>query len=80
MNTNDIAAPSWSTASFGDAADTSPMDLSALGDHLKLCRGSYGRLFALRCVAERVSGFVSARFVTTLVVIALLIGVGSLLA
>jgi hypothetical protein len=32
----------------------------------------------LRCVAEAMSGFVAGRFVTTLVVMALLIGAGSL--
>lgn len=78
MNTNVIVTPSWSTASFGDTADTSPMELSALGEHLDLCRGSRGRLFALHCVAQAMHGFVAARFVTTLVVVALLIGVGSL--
>jgi len=79
MNTNVMATPSWSTASFGDTADTSPMELSALGDHLHLCRGSCGRLFALHCVAQTMHGFVAARFVTTLVVVvALLIGASSL--
>jgi hypothetical protein len=81
MNTNRILAPSWSTASFGDTADTSPMELSALGEHLDLCKVSQGRLFALRCAAEAMNGFVAARFVTTLVVLAaLLIGVGSLVS
>ena len=57
--------PSWSTASFGDTADTSPMELSALGDHLDLCRGLRGRLFAARCRAEVVHGFVASHLVTT---------------
>lgn len=74
MNTQVIATPSWSTASFGDAAHTSPTDLSALGEHLDLCRRSRGRLFALHCIAQTMHGFVVARFVTTLVVVALLIG------
>ncbi len=74
MNTHDIATPRWSTAAFGEAADTSPMELSALGDHLHLCKGSRGRLFRLQCVAESMNGFVAARFVTTLAVIALLMG------
>jgi hypothetical protein len=80
MNVHQILAPSWSTASFGDAADTSPMELSVLEDHLDLCKGSHGRLFALHCAAEALNGFVAARFVTTLAVVALLIGVGSLVA
>jgi hypothetical protein len=75
MNNDLIAHPSWSTASFGDAADTSPMELSALGEHLDTCQGSRGRLFALHCVAETMHGFVAARLVTTLMAVALLIGV-----
>lgn len=78
MNTNVIFTPFWSTASFGDTADTSPMELSALGDHLDLCRGARGPLFVLSCVAQTLHGFVAARFVTTLVVVVLLMGVGSM--
>ena len=78
MQVNATAGPCWSTASFGDTADTKPMELSALGEHLDLCRSLSGRLFVLRCGAEAVQGFVAARFVTTLVVLALLIGLGSL--
>jgi hypothetical protein len=78
MNQRVTATPFWSTASFGDSVDTSPMEVSALGEHLDLCKGSRGRLFALRSAAESMSGFMAARFVTTLVVVALLIGVASL--
>lgn len=74
MHTQVIVTPSWSTASFGDAAHTLPVELSALGEHLDLCRRSRGRLFALHCVAQRMHGFVVARIVTTLVVLALLMG------
>ncbi len=73
-----IATPFWSTASFGDTTDTTPMELSALGEHLNLCQGSRGHLFTLRCVAETFNSFLAARFVTTLVVVGLLIGVTSL--
>jgi hypothetical protein len=72
------ARPPWSTASFGDAADTSPMELSVLGDHLDSCKRSHGRWFALQCAAERMNGFVAARFVTTLTVAALLMGLISM--
>jgi hypothetical protein len=74
MNTKLAPGPSWSTASFGDTADTSPMDLSALGEHLDVCRGRGGRLFAVRCGAEAVHGFVAARLVTTLMVVATFFG------
>jgi hypothetical protein len=78
MHPYEMAAPCWSTSSFGDAVDTSPMELSALGAHLASCNLSRGRLFTFR-VVEAMNGFVSGRFVTTLVVMALLLGAGSLL-
>jgi hypothetical protein len=71
-------APNWSTSTFSHHADTSPMELSALGEHLGHCKGAHGRLFTLHCVAETLNRFLSARLVTTLVVAALLIGVASL--
>lgn len=69
MNMHAISHPSRSTASFGGAVDTSPMELSVLGEHFARCQGSRGRLFALRCAAEITHGFVATRFVTTLVVV-----------
>ncbi len=77
MNTPSITPPLWSTASYGDTADTSPVELSALGDHLDACKPLKGRWFAARCMAEAMHGFVASRLVTTLVVAALLIGVSS---
>ena len=74
MNSRAAATPSWSTASFGDTPDTSPMELSELGDHLGRCKKSRGRMFSLQCAAETMHGFVSSRFVTTLVVAALILG------
>jgi hypothetical protein len=64
----------WSTASFGDSVDTSPGELSTLGEHLGRCRGTHARWFALRCGAESMHRFVASRVVTTLVVMILLIG------
>lgn len=78
MKANLISPWRWSTSSFGDTADTSPTELSALGEHLSQCRGSHGRLFALQCSAQKLDGFVAGRFVTTLVIAALLIGVALL--
>jgi hypothetical protein len=72
------ARPPWSTASFGDAADTSPLELSVLGDHLDSCKRSHGRWFALQCAAERMNGFVAARVVTTLTVATVLISLISM--
>ncbi len=71
--------PSWSTASFGGSADTSPMDLDALGEHLSHCNTVHGRFFAVHCAAERMNAYVTARLVTTLVVATLLaVGITSL--
>ena len=79
MNSNVIATPSWSTASFGDAAETSPMELSVLGEHLQHCSATPGPLVRLRIVAETMNGFVSARLVTTLALLSVLILVLALL-
>lgn len=77
MHILDFSPHEWSTASKGKAVDTSPGDLSALGEHLGSCRAPHRRLFALHCMADTMHGFVAARFVTTLVVIALLVGLSS---
>ena len=53
------------------------MELSALGAHMAACKPLKGRMFAARCAAEAMHGFVACRLVTTLVVAALLIGVSS---
>lgn len=73
-----ISRPRWNTASFGASAETSPMELSALGAHLTLCHGSHGSLFAMQSVAQTLHGFVAARFATSLVVLTLLLVVTSL--
>lgn len=78
MNANTILKSRWSTASFGDTAETSPVELSALGAHFELCQESHGRLFFLQCAAQTMHGFVVGRFVTTVVLIGLLIGFLSL--
>ncbi len=73
-----VGTPSrWSTAAFGGHAGLSPLELSALVEHLQRCRGASDPLFAWRCLLETVNGFVAARFVTTLVTLALLIGVAA---
>lgn len=78
MTTSANAPVLWSTASFGDSVDTSPMELEQLGAHLDRCHDSRGRWFTLRCVAESMNGVVAPRFVTTLVLAGLVIGLASL--
>jgi len=73
VNTHFISMPLWSTASYGDKAETSALELSVLGDHLALCRGSHAHMFALHCAARAMHGFVATRFVTTVLLVALLI-------
>lgn len=72
-------APSWSTSTFSSQADTSPMELSALGEHLGRCQTLRGPLFALRCAVDATHGLVAPRFVTTLVVAATLLAAAVLL-
>jgi hypothetical protein len=79
MTSKNISSSRWTTASLSDPADTSPMELSALGEHLNHCRTAHRRLFAVRCAADVVNGFVSARFVTSVLVLAILIGAGALI-
>lgn len=69
----------WSTSSFGEAADTSPMELAVLGEHLDACKGARGRLHTLRCVGEALRAFMASRIVTTVALVAVMIGLGSLL-
>jgi hypothetical protein len=80
MNTDFAAAPRWTTSSFSAEADSLPMELSALGEHLALCQSVTGRMFALRCWADAAHRFVATRLVTTLVVTCVLIGVSLSLA
>ena len=69
MNSTASTLPHWSTASYADAPETSPAQLSDLGAHVSRCNGCRGRWFELRCVAEAVHGFVAPRFVTTLALV-----------
>jgi hypothetical protein len=73
MKTNLIATPVWSTASFSDAAETCAMDVCHLGEHLQHCSARSGHWAWLRCAAESMNVFVSARLVTTLTVMSLLL-------
>jgi hypothetical protein len=68
---------SWSTTSNGGSTKTSLKELSVLGEHLRLCsKCTGGRLAVLHCYARATQGFVATRFVTTLMVLGLVIGIG----
>ncbi len=79
MNTPVIFTPCWSTASFGDPVESLALEWEALGMHLDLCKGQHGRLFELRRLAQGLHGFVKLHFVTSLLIVTLLIGSSSLL-
>jgi hypothetical protein len=71
------AEPAWTTSSFGGAPGASTVELWALRDHAAGCRGSHMGLLALQCGAEAMTGFVAARQVTTLAILAALLWVAS---
>ena len=71
--------PVWATSALDGDVDPSPMDVSALGAHVDRCNGLRGPWFGLQCAADTLSGFLAPRIVTTLVAVAIVIGVGSLI-
>ncbi len=77
MKSNTNTSRFWSTASFGGHTDTSPVELSSLGDHLGTCKSPHGHLFALHCMVESTRSFMEARFMTTLVGLAVLVAIAS---
>lgn len=66
--------PLWSTASFGETTETTPIELAALREHLAACRTGWGRLVALHCAARRAQGFVACRLMTSVLLVAGLVG------
>lgn len=72
-------APIWDTSSFGHPTDAAPLQRSALGDHLVHCSAQRGRLRRLENGAGELRRLVAGRFVTSAVLLTLIVGV-SLLA
>ena len=70
--------PHWTTATAAEAGDSMPAELDALGAHVSRCNGCRGRWFALRCIADAVHDVVAPRFVTTLLVAGVVIGLAAL--
>jgi hypothetical protein len=69
MNTPPFGRSPWSTSAFGQAADTSALELLVLGEHLSLCRSLSGRRFALRCSLILLHDIIARRCITTVVVV-----------
>ena len=63
----------WDTASTHHNADTSPMDLFNLAEHLGMPDDWRCRLITLQCFGESLRRFVRARFVSTLALVGLLV-------
>ena len=78
MTTHPLPASTWRTAAFADSSHATSVDNSALGEHLNACRRCSGSLFAFQRGAELMHGFFAGRFVTTLALIAVVIGLCSL--
>lgn len=78
MNTHINSRHCWSTASFGTSAAPSPLELAALGAHLRRCQGTQRHLLAMQYVVQTLHGFVATRLVTTLVLTTLLMVLASL--
>ncbi len=68
----------WTTSAYPEPADTKPLELDELGQHYDRCQVKRGRWFSLHCMVEALHRSVAPRFVTTLVVATLVIGVGAL--
>lgn len=66
--------PRWSTSSYGHSVDTSPMELTALGEHLQQCCSRSPRLHAFQRGVQAVHGWVAPRFVSTLAVVVVVLG------
>ena len=75
MTTFTYPSQCWATASDGSAADTLPGELSALGEHLGNCQSTHSNLLGLHCAAQSLRGFMAARFVTTVVLVTVFLGV-----
>ena len=78
MRTQSMPSATWRTAPFADSSDATAVETSLLREHLSDCKRCSGSLFPLQRGAEVMHGFFAGRFVTTLALIAIIIGLGSL--
>jgi len=65
----------WHTASAGTFPETSPGELTALGEHASECEKQRGRLFSVQCAFDTLEALMAARFWTTMLVVASLAGI-----
>ncbi|MDD5030076.1 MAG: hypothetical protein PHH58_11340 [Rhodoferax sp.] len=64
----------WRTAAHSDTSAFFRADLAALGHHLNTCPQIHRHLLTLQHASVSLHGFVATRLVTTLVVVATLLG------
>jgi hypothetical protein len=62
-----------------DRADTTPAELSMLGDHVGRCNVQRGHLFRVHCAVEAIQAFFAPRFVTMTLVLSICLGAALLL-
>lgn len=74
MSPHHLTQARWSTACFAQREPKGEAELLGLGDHLQLCKVAHARWFAWRCATERMSGFAAARFVSSVLLLALALG------
>jgi hypothetical protein len=67
----------WCTASNSDSTKSTRADLAALGEHLTTCPQWHRHWLRLQGATDVMNGFVATRFVSTLLVLAIAIGLGS---
>ncbi|MDO9146524.1 MAG: hypothetical protein Q7U52_02425 [Hydrogenophaga sp.] len=67
-------APNWDTSSFGHPSDQAPLQRSALGEHLVHCRDQRSKLHRLEHGAGELRRLVAGRFITSALLLTLLIG------
>lgn len=77
MNSPATTSHKWCTASNSDSAKSTRADLAALGEHMNTCPQLHRHLLSLQGATEVMNGFVATRFVSTLLVLALLVGLGA---
>jgi hypothetical protein len=64
----------WDTASLGRPADVSPLERSALGEHLSQCGRQRGPLHSLRSGVGDLQGMLAGRVITSVLVLLLFMG------
>jgi hypothetical protein len=76
MNSHTAMSHQWCTASNSDSAKSTRADLAALGEHMNSCPQLHRHLLSLQGATKVLNGFVATRFVSTLLVLALIVGLG----